>query len=197
MITEPVFRVTDLKQWAYCPRILYFHYCLPDVRPTTYKMKAGIEAGQNEEDRSKRRSLRLYGIKEGRTAYDYRLSSTSLGLRGKVDMVIWSQDGEETEVFPVDYKLSRRMGKHFKLQVAAYGAMLEEHEDLPSPRGFLYSIPKREAFKVSFTSRLKREFQESLEAMHKMLATERMPSPTLQRKKCVNCEFRRYCNDTV
>lgn len=194
---EPIFRVTDLKQWAYCPRILYYHYCLPDVRPTTYKMQAGIEAGENEEDRSKRRSLRLYGIREGQTAYDHRLSSPNLGLRGKVDMVIWPQDGKEPEVIPVDYKLSRRMGKHFKLQLVAYGAMLEEEEDILSPRGFLYSIPKREAIEVRFTLKLKKGLRESLEAMHHMLCSERVPEPTPQRKKCVNCEFRRYCNDTV
>ena len=57
VLTMP-FRVTDLKQWVYCPRILYYHHCLPDVRPVTYKMKAGVEAGRAEEGREERRSLR-------------------------------------------------------------------------------------------------------------------------------------------
>lgn len=197
MEPEPIFRVTDLKQWVYCPRILYYHYCLPDVRPTTYKMKAGVKAGRKEEDRSKRRSLRLYGIQEGRKAYDHRLSSPSLGLRGKVDMVIWRWNEEDTEVIPVDYKLSRRLGKHFKLQIVAYGAMLEEEECIPSCRGFLYSIPKREVLEVPFTAKLKNELQESLDLMKTMHRSERIPAPTPHRKKCVNCEFRRYCNDTV
>ena len=39
-------RVSDLKQWVYCPRVFYYQQCLPDVRPTTYKMKAGVEAGR-------------------------------------------------------------------------------------------------------------------------------------------------------
>jgi len=61
---EAPFRVTDLKQWVYCPRVLYYAMCLPKIRPTTYKMKAGIEAGQSEEGREERRSLRPYGLKE-------------------------------------------------------------------------------------------------------------------------------------
>ncbi|MBK7917055.1 MAG: hypothetical protein IPJ94_12485 [Chloroflexi bacterium] len=38
------FRVIDLKQYVYCPRILYYQTVLPDVRPITYKMEAGIQS---------------------------------------------------------------------------------------------------------------------------------------------------------
>ena len=32
---ELLFEVTDLKQWIYCPRVLYYRYCLPEIRPIT------------------------------------------------------------------------------------------------------------------------------------------------------------------
>ena len=38
------FTVTDLKQYEYCPRIVYYTYCLPLIRPTTFKMEAGVQA---------------------------------------------------------------------------------------------------------------------------------------------------------
>ena len=63
MLDEPMavpWRVTDLKQYVYCPRILYYHTCLPRVRPTTYKMEASIEAHALEPDRERRRSLRAW-----------------------------------------------------------------------------------------------------------------------------------------
>lgn len=194
---EPPFRVTDLKQWVYCPRVLYYHTCLPDVRPTTYKMQAGIEAGRHEERREVRRSLRAYGLEQGRRQFDMELASTKLGLRGKVDLVIWLDQAPEAEVIPVDYKLSKRMGQQFKLQLVAYGLILEEMSQIPCTRGFLYSIPERRAHQVRFTARIRDQFQATLAAMGQMLRSEAMPPATPQRKKCVSCEFRRFCNDVV
>ncbi len=194
---EPPFRVTDLKQWAYCPRVLYYHTCLPDVRPTTYKMQAGIEAGRQEERREVRRSLRAYGLEHGRRQFDMNLASTELGLRGKVDLVIWLDQAPEAEVIPVDYKLSKTMGRHFKLQLLAYGLMLEEISQTPCKRGFLYSIPERRAHQVRFTARIRNQLKDTLAAMEQMLRAEAMPPATPQRKKCVSCEFRRFCNDVV
>ena len=51
-------RVIDLKQYEYCPRIVYYEYCLPGVRPTTYKMAAGIAAQDRVNTLEERRGLR-------------------------------------------------------------------------------------------------------------------------------------------
>ena len=37
------FTVTDLRQYAYCPRIPYFTYVVPLARPVTPKMREGQE----------------------------------------------------------------------------------------------------------------------------------------------------------
>lgn len=187
------FRVTDLKQWVYCPRVLYYHICLPKVRPVTYKMEAGKEAGLAEEGREVRRSLKSYGLKEGRREFEVALLSSTLGLRGKPDMVIWLD--ESREMIPVDYKLSEVAGEHFKLQVAAYGIMLEEISDYKAKRGFLYSIPQRKAEEVKIDQRARDKLQSALTEMHRILHYELMPEATPNRNKCLACEFRRFCND--
>jgi CRISPR-associated exonuclease Cas4 len=194
---EMPFRVTDLKQWVYCPRVLYFHTCLPDVRPVTYKMEAGVEAGQSEEGREARRSLRTYRLAKGRRQFEVPLISTRLGLRGVVDMVIWLEDRPDVQIIPVDYKLSRQPGLHFKLQLVAYGLMLEEMDGGVARRGFLYSIPDRKAEEIRFDGRLRERLFSSVDAMHRMLWSEEMPPPTSQRAKCLACEFRRFCNDVI
>jgi CRISPR-associated exonuclease Cas4 len=190
---EAPFRVTDLKQWVYCPRILYYHICLPDVRPVTYKMQAGVEAGRAEEGREARRSLRAYGLEEGRREFNLPLVSDRLGLRGVVDMVIWLED--KGEVIPVDYKLSEIAGIHFKMQLVAYGLMLEELSGLAARRGFLYSIPRRKAEEVPLDKRMRDRLAATLDAMHRVLRYEFMPEPTPQQAKCLACEFCRFCND--
>lgn len=192
---ETPFRVTDLKQWTYCPRVLYYHMCLPKVRPVTYKMEAGKDAGLAEEGRETRRSLKAYGLKEGRREFEVPLLSSTLGLRGKPDMVIWLDEAHE--VVPVDYKLSDTAGEHFKLQIAAYGVMLEEISGYTAKRGFLYSIPKRKAEEVKIDKRAREKLQSALNEMHRILRYELIPEPTPNRNKCLACEFRRFCNDVL
>jgi CRISPR-associated exonuclease Cas4 len=188
--------VTDLKQWVYCPRILYYHHCLPKVRPVTYKMEAGIEAGREEVRREARRSLQRYGLDvDGATReFNVAVSSERLGLRGEVDMVITLAGGE---VIPVDYKLADRAGPHFKLQLAAYAALLEEARGGEVRRGFLYYLPLQRAEAVAVDARLRRSLASTLEHMRAALEHEQMPAPTPHLRKCLACEFRRFCNDVL
>lgn len=190
---ESPFCVTDLKQWIYCPRILYYRLCLPDIRPTTYKMQIGAEEGKAEETREKRRSLKIYGVEDGHREFDVALSSERYGLRGKVDLVIW----RTAEVIPVDYKFSNIAGQHFQMQLVAYGLLLEEMSGLTAHRGFLYMLPNRNVIEVKFVARLRQKLLGTLEMMQRMLYGELIPPPTQNQHKCLACEFRRFCNDVL
>lgn len=188
------FRVTDLKQYVYCPRILFYQTILPQVRPTTYKMEAGAEAHRVAEQQEQRRSLRPYGIEKGERLFNLPLVDAGLMLSGLVDMVIVT----ETELIPVDYKQAQREGPHYRLQLAAYGYLLERQPSTPPrqvKRGFLYLLPLRRAIEVPFTPALRRQLTASLTAMRQIARDEHMPSPTSHRARCVDCEFRRFCND--
>ncbi len=193
---ETPFQVSALKQWAYCPRIVYYAHCLPDVRPVTWNMEAGREAGLRAEEREIRRSLRRYGLAEARREFRVYLASPRLGLRGIADLVLFAgPEGAEEEIIPVDYKLSPRVEAHTRLQIAAYGLLLEEVYGVPVRRGFLYLIPRRQAVEVRLTRSLRRKVLTALEAMQGMLWSERMPEKTARAGQCAVCEFRRFCND--
>ncbi|MFQ5858613.1 MAG: CRISPR-associated protein Cas4 [Anaerolineae bacterium] len=191
-----IFTVTDLKQYTYCSRIVYYTYCLPLIRPTTYKMEAGIAAHEKAGKRERRRTLAAYGLKKGERRFDVWLKSSTLGLRGRVDMVIEVDDGEGRELIPVEYKQTRRrIGRHVKRQLAAYGMMLGETWGGAVRRGFVYSLVTRKAEEVALTERLRGEVQEIVAAMREMVEREAMPGPPRSRRSCINCEFRRFCND--
>jgi len=193
-----MFTVTDLKQYVYCARILYYLYCLPAIRPTTYKMEAGLEAGETEEAREVRRSLRPYGLRWGERQLDVFLSSERWGLRGRADLVIDTDDNPAgaRELIPVDFKLSPgRLGDNIRLQLVGYGVMLEEAWAAPARRGFVYFIPARRAVEVPFTSELRMRFEIALAAMRDIVERERMPPTPRARARCQACEFRRFCND--
>lgn len=190
------FRVIDLKQFVYCPRVLYYQTVLPDVRPITYKMEAGIEAHQAAAGREKRRSLRTYGLANGRRTFNVPVYNPALMLSGEVDMVIET----DTELIPVDYKQAKKVGSHHKLQLMAYGRLLET-ADPQNPktvkRGFLYLIPSRKTVEVRFTPQLRRRLDNALHAMRQIAQQQQFPSPAASPAQCVDCEFRRFCGDTL
>ncbi len=195
-----LFDVTDVKQYACCPRLVYYHACLPDVRPLTYTMEAGIQSHQQEEERESRRSLQNYGLEQGERLFRYAITSEKLGLKGQMDMVIISPalDAREKVIFPVEYKNSeQKIGLHFKLQLTAYALLLEEVFHVPVQRAFLYSIPKRKAEEVLITLALRKKVSTILQQMRQMLLSEQMPEQTREYRRCPTCEFRRFCNDVV
>ena len=192
--------VTDLKQYAYCPRIVYYRYVLPQVRPLTYKMEAGIAVHHDEIEREERRSLRPYGLTTGERFFDVHLWSDELGVRGRLDMAIAVPEraAPDAELVPVEYKLSERTpGRHFKVQLAMYALLLEEAWKLPVRRGFIYLIPTRQATAVPITPALRRQALVQIDAIRTMVANEAMPEPPASRRPCISCEFRRFCNDVL
>lgn len=190
--------VTDLKQWTYCPRVVFYRYCLPRVRPVTYSMEAGIGAHAEVASREERRSLRPYGVTAGERSFDVAVRSERLRLSGRIDLVIRVETAQGPEGIVVDYKLSEReAGAHFKLQLAAYALMLEEAWDIPVRRAFLYHIPQRQAEAISLTAALRGRVETTIAAIHRAISGELLPQPPTHLGKCVSCEFRRFCNDVV
>jgi CRISPR-associated exonuclease Cas4 len=192
--TADLYIVTDLKQYCYCPRISYYERCLPDFRPRTYKMEAGKEAHALERKRAARRSLRGYGLENGRRHFEVSLTSARLGLTGKVDEVVEVFEPEH-RLIPVDYKLARRVSRHHRLQLAAYALLLEEGDSPPVTTGYIYLIPSRKLEEVPISLALRAELDQALAAIRHITEREWMPPPPHSRRPCQNCEFRRACND--
>ena len=192
--------VTDLKQWCHCPRVVFYRYCLPHIRPITGKMEEGILRHNEEHEREERRSLRNYGLTEGERHFDIVLRSPTLGLSGRLDLLIITP-GKETpgaEGIVVEYKLSdRKPGPHVKLQLADYGLLVEALWNVPVHRGFLYLLPLRRAEPIALNSRLKNRVRETTSAIRAMIAGEVMPPPPDRQAICASCEFRRFCNDVL
>jgi CRISPR-associated exonuclease Cas4 len=192
--------VTDLKQYTCCPRIVYYRYCLPRVRPVTYSIEEGIRSHLEEENREERRSLRNYGISDGERAFHLSIQSTQLGLSGRVDLAIAipSRAANNAEAVVVEYKLSeQKAGPHFALQLAAYALLVEEAWGIPVKKGFLYSIPLRKAEAVRITPQLKNKVVQTTSLIRQIVDSEIIPPPPISQRRCVTCEFRRFCNDVV
>lgn len=199
-MNQTTLEVTDLKQWRYCARIVWYRYCLPEVRPVTDLMTQGVMHHRDEAGREDRRSLRSYGITTGERHFDLRLRSERLGLRGQLDLAIATPDRRTpgAEAVVVDYKDSEQQpGAHFKLQLTAYALMLEEAWGLPVRAGWIYLIPLRRAERIPLTPSLRHKVIETVAQIQAAINGELMPEAPASRRICVSCEFRRFCNDVV
>ncbi|MBP1467341.1 CRISPR-associated protein Cas4 [Candidatus Chloroploca sp. M-50] len=192
--------VTDLKQWRYCPRIVWYRYCTPAIRPVTALMDQGRTNHQAEEGREERRSLRMYGLKAGERHFDVRLRSEGLGLRGRVDLAIAVPDRTSpgAQAVVVEYKDSEApTGSHFKLQLTAYALLVEEAWQIPVTGGWIYKIPLRQAEAIKLTTSLRTQVTTTVATIQAAIGGEHMPDAPANRRPCITCEFRRFCNDVV
>ncbi|MCL5076336.1 MAG: CRISPR-associated protein Cas4 [Chloroflexi bacterium] len=186
--------VSDVKQYSYCPRVVYFTYCLPLRRPTTYKMAEGKLEHEHIAELEQRRSLKAYGLAEGERQFNVNLYSKRLELSGKLDMVIETAG----EVIPVDFKnTGGGVGLNHKYQLTAYALLVEDQWQKPVRRGFIYLAPQKKGQEVTITPNMRLFVKAALAKIRDMLERESMPPPTRRWARCVDCEFRNFCNDVV
>jgi CRISPR-associated exonuclease Cas4 len=155
-------------------------------------MQRGTEAEFQLDALEKRRSLRRYKLTEGERRFHVWLHSERLGLSGKMDLLIVSQQG----YFPVDFKYTRgRPHRNHISQLAGYAVLVEEQYQTEVETGFIYLAPVGELVAIKITKELKKEVSERLASIREMVRDELLPPPTLVRARCAECEFRNYCGD--
>jgi CRISPR-associated exonuclease Cas4 len=185
-------RVNDLKQYEYCPRIVFYNTVMPLDRKVTFKMQRGTEAEFHLDALEKRRSLRRYKLGDGERRFHVWLHSERLGLSGKMDLLIVSSQG----YFPVDFKYTRgRPHRNHISQLAGYAVLAEEQYQTTIETAFIYLAPVGELVAIKITKELKEEVSDRLSSMREMILDEILPPPTQVRARCAECEFRNYCGD--
>lgn len=184
--------VSDVKQYFYCPRVVFYTYCLHVKRPTTYKMKEGTLQHDEMAEKEERRSLKAYGLAEGERQFNISLSSGRLALSGKLDMAILTKN----EVIPVDFKnTSGSIGLNHKYQLTGYALLVEDLWQKPVRRGFIYLVPQKQAREVVLTDNMRLFFKQTLNKIREMIEKESLPPPVRRKAFCTDCEYINFCND--
>jgi len=187
-----VVTVNDIKQYIYCPRIIYFYYIVPVSVKPTYKMEAGTASQERVESLELRRGLGRYHLSEGERLFNRQLFSSTIGLSGKIDLIIRSGNRN----YPVDFKHSlERVHLNHIMQLGAYSLLLEETFSCPVEEGFIYFVPGKRVNRIAITGEIKSAVREIIEEIRRMLTDEAMPEQPKNRNRCQDCEFKNYCND--
>jgi CRISPR-associated exonuclease Cas4 len=193
---RPVLRVSDLRQWTYCPRVVWWTHVCPVGKLESFKMRQGLLKERRLQRLQKRRTLRSFGFpgSVGGIECNVQLFSPRLQLTGRLDMLIRWGAGR----FPVEIKYTRGPARlNHRLQLAGYALLLEEEYGVPVPHGYVVRLPDDTVDRVQIDAPLRDLTLKTMDALRNMLCEERMPpaSPILAR--CADCEYRLFCGDIV
>ncbi len=211
MITTPktdFISVSELRQFSYCPRVVWHGKWLGLNRPVTFKMKEGQDEEAEQARLELRRNFSAYGIIAKGKIFNLYVYSEKLKISGILDMLIELTGIEfadainscktfDSQIFiPVEKKSTEeKIGQHQILQLTAYGMLIEEMTGSPVNYGFMVSIPSNRVKKIDFTKELRQKVVDITDEISNMLTEGILPPPTPHRGKCQDCEFKRFCND--
>ncbi len=184
--------VTDIKQYIYCPRIIYFTYCQPVTKKNTYKMDFGSEQHDIVDQLEKRRTLQRYDLDKGKKFFKQKIFSKKYGLSGKLDMLVKT----DSEFVPIEMKYTHnRPGLNHKYQLAAYMLLIEDYYQTGVRRGIIHLIPTKKTFHYKNSDKLRNKIKEIIASIRNIIQEEKFPEKVKGWRKCKDCEYKNYCGD--
>ncbi|MEM2168016.1 MAG: CRISPR-associated protein Cas4 [Candidatus Nezhaarchaeales archaeon] len=184
--------VTWIKQYHFCPRIIYHLGVLGYSEKLTESMIEGKEFHLAEEEKVKRRRTVAGERKEAAKASWSKITaaSTKLGLYGVIDEAYETRDG----LVVVEDKFMRAPKKPHPghiYQAAAYAMLAEEALGKPVRKALIRYVRDGKTFELPLTEDLRRHVLWSVSRIRSIIEKEKLPRGN--RKRCGNCGFVKVC----
>ena len=183
-MSEELINVSELKQYVYCPRIIYFSSVLR-VNPRFYSQQ--IEGKVIHDDITKKEARRIGSViefKNSQKIFGLNLESYKLNLKGNLDCLII----KEGEYIPVDYKFMKSNNKKawldHKVQITAYSMLVEDNFNKVVKRGYIYYELEDLPVKVLITPSLRKLTKLIIDDIKRIKNYEILPSKTPDISKC-------------
>ena len=185
--------VNLIRQWCYCPRVVYYM----ELNDIVIHRPAWVKQGENfhEKERQlwKRRNLSRFNLQEGEVYHNLLLKSEKLPFHGIVDMAIECSDA----VYAVEFKLSTKTAKRKDwLQLTAYAMLLEEKFSKHSRFGFLTGKGNT-LYKIKIDKQKRQDVLEIASQINDMLEKGVKPDSSATAVQCCACEYINFCNDRL
>lgn len=188
----PVVRISDMRQWVYCPRVVWWTHVCPVGKVASFKMKLGLLKERRLQKLQRRRTLRSFGLRVGTIDSNVSLYSARLGLAGRLDMLIHTGANR----FPVEIKFTHGPARlNHRLQLAGYALLLEETYGVPVPYGYVVRLPDDTVDRIDIDGPLRDLAFKTIQALRTTIRQEQMPAANPMLARCTDCEYRCFCND--
>jgi CRISPR-associated exonuclease Cas4 len=180
--------LSALQHWAYCPRqcgLIHLEQAFDDNLHT--QRGQAVHAQVDQPGVEERKGLRVERA--------LPVWNDALGLIGKADVVEFEPDGKP---YPVEYKHGSRnkaadIAACDDIQLAAQALCLEAMTGRTVDEGALYYATSKRRRIVAITPELRALVATTAQAVRNMLATETLPPPTADTRRCRGCSLRERC----
>ncbi|HDS44722.1 MAG TPA: CRISPR-associated protein Cas4 [Methanomicrobia archaeon] len=192
--SEVFITVSDVMEYLFCPRFIYFMHCLgiPQHEERRYKVLKG-RALHEAREKTNREYLRKK-LKCVRKELAVFLVSQKYHLKGEVDEVLFLEDGTAA---PLDYKFAEfkdRVYRTHRYQSALYALLIAETYGVTVNRGFVcYTRSNHLVKEVGLSAK---DFERAIAQANEVLAIIQQgfyPEGTKYKTRCVDCTYRNIC----
>ncbi len=184
---------TDLMNYHYCQRIIYFVHTLKKPQFTTKKEYKGREKEGVFQKKAKRTKV-VKTYPRLPKLFKVNLVSEKRGLKTIADSIMIDRD--KNEAYPIQAKFSfapRKLYRGQKAQLSMEALLIEEQLGYKVPYGFIKFLRSGDLIKVSITEKSKNVMLESFDAIFRLMASESLPKRTKYAKRCTDCCFKKIC----
>ena len=178
---------TDILNYHYCPRIIYYVHVLKIPQATTVKEYKGREKYTLFKNKSKRNKI-IAEFPHLPRKYDIYLEWE--GLATKADCVLFDGD----EAIPVQMKYAKKPRKTYKTtynQLLFEGLLIEKALERKVIRGFVKYELSSDIVHVALKNI--EQIWSTIESIKNIAHSELMPKSTSHRKRCVDCCYKKLC----
>ncbi|MCB1174404.1 MAG: CRISPR-associated protein Cas4 [Leptospiraceae bacterium] len=182
-----------LRQFAFCPRIVYYRLILGQRPRHTIWMQQGLDHQEHLDRLLQRRRLGRFSMEGAQLLQNYALSSENWGVHGMVDTLLVN----DIEVVPLEIKLGRANGgRGHRLQLLAYGLMAAEQMRKDFRQAFLlYGAKGNQVQPIVNVEKSRRQLKQVIAAIQDMETDMLKPDSAATAQQCAQCEHIRECND--
>lgn len=192
--SETIIRISDVLEYLFCPRFIYYMYCLdiPQHEEKRFKVIKGREVHETRKLTNRdyvRKKLNCIS-KES----DVFIASKMNHIKGIVDEVLFLEDGTAA---PLEYKFAEykdKVFKTYKFQLVLQALLIRENYNIEVNRAYLCftrsnSLVKEMEITNSDFKKAGKIIEEILDIIEKGL----YPKTTRSSRKCVDCCYRNIC----
>ncbi|MBE0524903.1 MAG: CRISPR-associated protein Cas4 [Methanosarcinales archaeon] len=191
---ETIITISDVLEYLFCPRFIYYMYCLdiPQHEEQRFKVLKGREVHEtrrmtNQEYVRKK----LYCIRKERSVF---IASRENHIKGIVDEVLFLEDGTAA---PLEYKYAEfkdKVFKTYKFQLVLHGLMIKENYNIEVNRGYICYIRSNNLVKqIDFTPSDFMKGVEIVESVIDIIDKGEYPKTSRNLRKCIDCCYRNIC----
>ncbi len=183
---------SDIIEYLYCPRYIYFMYVLaiPQHEELYYKAMKGREIHEKKKRTNTDYLRKRLGVIDKKA--DVYL--TGKHLRGIIDEILFLEDGTAA---PLDYKYAvynERVYKTLQTQAHCYAKLITENFGKKVNTAYLvYIRSKNKLVEIPITEKGLAAVDKYISEIVEIIGENKFPKATTAKTKCMTCTYRNLC----